>query len=466
MECRRRGGPGQPGPFGTIRRVGPVFLILVVVSVLAGAWSGRMQELTEASLTGAAQAVELAIGLVGTMTLWLGLTEALRRAGLIEALARGLQPVFRRLFPSVPDGHPALGAMTLNMGANLLGLSNAATPFGIEAMRQLDRLNGRSGTITDAQALFLAINTAGVSLLPLGAMAVRAQLGSKDPAGIIATTLVATILSTAAAIVAALALARLPSFRRSAPPAAEPVAAGDGSPGDEGRAAAAGGDGSDEAPPPPATPPRPEGWRVGCAAAIGLAAAAGAGLALMRVAASDGNAAAWRYGVSWLPLPLLILAAVLYAWTRRVPVYAAVVEGGKEGFQVALRIIPFMVAILTVAAMFRASGALAGVERLLAPLAALIGFPAEAIPMALMRPLSGSGALAIMSDTMRAAGPDSFVGYLVSTIQGSSETTFYVLAVYGGAVGLARTRHAIPACLAGDLAGTLGALLAVRLLLG
>jgi spore maturation protein SpmA len=446
--------------------VGPVFLFLVVVSVLAGAWSGRMQELTEASLAGAAQAVELAIGLVGTMTRWLGLTEALRRAGLVEALARGLRPVFRRLFPSVPDGHPALGAMTLNMGANLLGLSNAATPFGIEAMRQLDRLNGRPGTITDAQALFLAINTAGVSLLPLGAMAVRAQLGSKDPAGIIATTLAATILSTAAAIAAALTLARLPSFRRSAPPPAEPAETGDARGEGEGSAAAGAVDGGEEAPPPAVAPPRRAAWRSGFAAAIGLATAAGAGLALARVAASDGSAAAWRYGVSWLPLPLLILAAVLYAWSRRVPVYAAVVEGGKEGFQVALRIIPFMVAILTVAAMFRASGALAGVERLLAPLAGLIGFPPEAIPMALMRPLSGSGALAIMSDTMKAAGPDSLVGYLVSTIQGSSETTFYVLAVYGGAVGLARTRHAIPACLAGDLAGTLGSLLAVRLLLG
>jgi len=428
--------------------VGPVFLILVVVAVLAGAWSGRMQELTEASISGAAQAVELAIGLVGMMTLWLGLTEALRQAGLVEALARGLRPVFRRLFPSVPDGHPALGAMTLNMGANLLGLSNAATPFGIEAMRQLDRLNGRRGTITDPQALFLAINTAGVSLLPLGAMAVRAQMGSKDPAGILATTLVATLLSTGVAVATALALARLPAFRKSAPPPAEP------------------GDGEAAAPTVPPAAPSPSSSRAATAVVLGLAAVAGAAVALARLASTDGSAAAWRYGVSWLPLPLLILGAVLYAWTRGVPVYAAVVEGGKEGFQVAVRIIPFMVAILTVAAMVRASGALAGLEWLLAPLTEPLGFPAAAIPMALMRPLSGSGALAIMSDTMKAAGPDSFVGYLVSTIQGSSETTFYVLAVYGGAVGLARTRHAIPACLAGDLAGTLGSLLAVRLLLG
>jgi len=437
--------------------VGPVFLILVVVSVLAGVWTGRMQELTEASLAGAAQAVELAIGLVGMMTLWLGLTEALRRAGLVEALARGLRPVFRRLFPGVPDGHPALGAMTLNMGANLLGLSNAATPFGIEAMRQLDRLNGRPGTITDAQALFLAINTAGVSLLPLGAMAVRAQLGSRDPAGILGTTLIATVLSTLVAVATALLLARLPLFRKTAPPAAS---------GADGEGSAAAADAKGAASADAAPPPRAAGWRGPAAWTVMAAAAAGAALALARLASADGSAAAWRYGVSWLPLPLLILGAVLYAWSRGVPVYAAVVDGGKEGFQVAVRIIPFMVAILTVAAMFRASGALSALEWLLAPFTGPLGFPAAAIPMALMRPLSGSGALAIMSDAMRAHGPDSFVGYLVSTIQGSSETTFYVLAVYGGAVGLARTRHAIPACLAGDVAGTLGALVAVRLLLG
>ncbi|MCU0232115.1 MAG: hypothetical protein MUC67_12215 [Acidobacteria bacterium] len=252
-------------------------------------------------------------------------------------------------------------------------------------------------------------------------------------------------------MIAALALARLPSFRRSAPPPAA---------GEEAVEPAA--DSAAGAP----VAPRTATWRAGIAVAVGLAALAGAGLTLARVAGAEGGAAAWRYGVSWLPLPLLILGAVLYTWSRGVAVYAAVVDGGKEGFQVALRIIPFMVAILTVAAMFRASGALAGLERLLAPLTAPLGFPAAAIPMALMRPLSGSGALAIMSDTMKAAGPDSFVGYLVSTIQGSSETTFYVLAVYGGAVGLARTRHAIPACLAGDVAGTLGALLAVRLLIG
>ena len=254
--------------------MGPVFLILVVVSVLAGAWSGRMQELTEASISGAAQAVELAIGLVGMMTLWLGLTEALRRAGLVEALARGLRPVFRRLFPSVPDGHPALGAMTLNMGANLLGLSNAATPFGIEAMRQLDRLNGRPGTITDAQALFLAINTAGVSLLPLGAMAVRAQMGSKDPAGIIATTLIATLLSTGVAVATALALARLPT-------APEERAAAGRTPATARSAGAAGARAASRPLPPPP-------WRAGAAAALGLAAVAGAALALARLASSDG----------------------------------------------------------------------------------------------------------------------------------------------------------------------------------
>ncbi len=426
--------------------MGPVFLLLVVISVLAGLWTGRMEELTAASISGASQAVELAIGLIGMMTLWLGLTEALRRAGLVEALARALAPLFRRLFPEVPEGHPALGAMTLNMGANLLGLSNAATPFGIDAMRQLERLNGRPGTITDAQALFLAINTSGVSLLPLGAIAVRSELGSSDPAGIVATTLLATSLSTVVAVAAVLLLRRIPAFRRSAPPRRA-----DDSPAELAAVATSG--------------PAPPRWRVPIAVAAGVAALAGVVVALARIATAEGGGAAWRYGASWIPLPLLMLAAVLYAWSRGVAVYDAVVDGGREGFRVAVRIIPFMVAILTVAAMFRASGALSAVERGLGPLTEAIGFPAAALPMALLRPLSGSGALAVMSEAMRAHGPDSFVGYLVSTIQGSTETTFYVLAVYGGAVALRNTRYAVPACLAADLAGVLGALLAVRLLL-
>lgn len=427
--------------------MGPVFLALVLAAVVCGAFTGRLEGVTEASLDEARRAVEIAIGLVGIMAFWLGMVEVVRRAGLLDSLARGLRPVFRRLFPEVPDGHPAVAAISLNVAANLLGLANAATPFGIEAMRQLDRLNGRKGTATDAMALFLSINTAGLALLPLGVIAVRSQLGSRDPAAILVTTWLATSFSTVVAIAAAVSLSRLRFFRRTRPEVA----------GVAGTA------------PGPLAPAPDPAWRRGRAlasiAAFG-AACAGAAWTLARVAGDQGAFVAIRQAVSWAPLPLILLAGVLYGWSRGVAVYEALVEGAKEGFQVALRIIPYMVAVLVAAGMFRASGALDLLVRLLAPLTSAVGFPAEALPMALVRPLSGSGALAIMTDILRAHGPDSAIGYLASTLQGSFETTFYVVAVYGGAVAMRRTRHAIPACLLGDLGGVIAATLACRWLLG
>ncbi len=204
--------------------MGPVFLVLVVAAVVVGFATGRMEAVTTASIDSARQAVELAIGLVGMMAFWLGLTEVVRRAGLMEAIARALRPLFRRLFPGIPDGHPALAAMTLNVAANMLGLANAATPLGIEAMRRLDELNPRKGTATNAMVLFLAINTSGLALLPLGAIAVRAEAGSRDPAGILVSTLLATSLSTLVGATAAILLARLPFFRRTDPGTVLPAA--------------------------------------------------------------------------------------------------------------------------------------------------------------------------------------------------------------------------------------------------
>ncbi len=431
--------------------MGPVFLVLVVAAVVVGFATGRMEAVTTASIESAGQAVELAIGLVGMMAFWLGLTEVVRRAGLMEAIARALRPLFRRLFPGIPDGHPALAAMTLNVAANMLGLANAATPLGIEAMRRLDELNPRKGTATNAMVLFLAINTSGLALLPLGAIAVRAEAGSRDPAGILVSTLLATSLSTLVGASAAILLARLPFFRRTDPGTLVPP------------------DGAATAPAAGAAGGTDTGWHRGRLVASGLlllAALAGAAVSVARLAGEEGWAAAGRTAVSWVPLPLLILLAVLYGWSRGVEVYAALVEGARAGFDVAVRIIPYLVAILVAVGMFRASGALDALVAALSPVTGTIGFPGEALPMALLRPLSGSGAFAVMAETMKVHGPDSFVGYLVSTLQGSTETTFYVLAVYGGAVGMRRTRHAIPACLAGDLAGVLGALLACRLLFG
>jgi len=433
--------------------MGPIFLVLVVVAIVTGLFTGHMQEVTQASIESAGSGVTLAIGLIGVMTFWLGLVEVLSRAGLLGSLARGLRPLFRRLFPDVPDGHPALAAMTMNIAANMMGLVNAATPFGIAAMRQLDRLNTRKGTSTDAMCLFLAINTSAVAILPTGVIAARAALGSRDASGIIVTTLVATSLSTLGAILAALLLSRLPYFRRTRPPAPASEA-GENPPLDA------------ELPRSDSKTPNWVPWRVRVSLGLAVLTVVGAVWGLYHLAVSDTDPGQLRLAVSSLALPLIILFAMLYGWSRQVEVYAAIVEGGKEGFQVAVRIIPYIVAILVAVGMFRASGALDLLIGFLDPVTSRVGMPGEALPMALLRPLSGSGAYAVMAETMKVHGPDSFVGYLVSTMQGSTETTFYVLAVYGGEIGLRRTRHALPACLMGDFFGIAASLVVCLYWLG
>ena len=423
--------------------MGAVFLILVVAAVVVGLFTGQIDAVARASVDAAGDAVTLAIGLIGVMAFWLGVVEVLRRAGLLGAIARGLRPVFRRLFPEVPDGHPALAAMTMNIAANMLGLANAATPFGLSAMSQLDRLNGRRGSATDSMCLFLALNTSAVALLPTGVIAARAALGSGDPAGILVPTLLATTCSTAVAITAAFLLAKLPVFRRTRPPVA-PDAGGTDGPEDPADPLPA-----DES---PQTPPWNRPRLIGGLVVLALTAA-GLVYSVGVLSRDAGLSQAVRSTLTAAPLPLIILLALGYGWARGVSVYSALVEGAREGVQVAIRIIPFLVAVLVAIGMFRASGALEWVVGGVGALTAQIGLPGEALPMALLRPLSGSGAYAVMSEIMKTHGPDSFVGYLVSTMQGSTETTFYVLAVYGGQVGLARTRHALPACLIADLAG-------------
>jgi len=299
--------------------------------------------------------------------------------------------------------------------------------------------------------LFLAINTSSVALLPTGTIGLRVALDSSDPVGILIPTWIATSLSTLVAVAAAMLLARLGPFRRSRPP----VATGAAPPAERGS-------GGDAAPVAPEAPP----WRPVRAAVAGalvlVLAVLGARWALGATGAGEQGALS---RVSSLVLLAVIVLPLLYGWARGVRVYEALVEGAREGFQVAVRIIPYLVAILAAVALFRGSGAMDLLARAVSPVTGLIGFPAEALPMALVRPLSGSGAMGLMVETMKTHGPDSFIGYLVSTLMGSTETTFYVLAVYGGAVGLRRARHAVPACLAGDLAGILGATLACRLLL-
>ncbi|MEW6220666.1 MAG: nucleoside recognition domain-containing protein [Thermodesulfobacteriota bacterium] len=426
-----------------------IWLWMVILAVLAAAWTGRMEATMQASFESAKAAASLALNLVGIMALWLGLMKVAEAGGLMNAVARGLRPLMVRLFPQVPAQHPAMAAMVMNLAANVLGLGNAATPLGIRAMQELDRLNPAKGTATDAMCLFLALNTSSVTLLPLGAIGVRAAAGSRDPAAILVPTLLATAASTLAAVLAAKMLARLASGRPGVTAAAEGAAGPPEAAAGETPAVAAG---------PVLLPPA--GWRrlTAWLAVAGLAAAAG-----YRLATASEPAAFGQELLSFWLVPLIMASLLLYGYLKGVAVYETACQGAREGFEVAVRIIPFLVVILVGIGMFRASGAFDLLVAALGPLLAPIGMPVEALPMALMRPLSGSGAFAIMSEVV-AQDPDSFASLVVGTINGCSETTFYVLAVYFGAVGVSRPRYTVAAALAADLVGVAAALAACHVL--
>jgi spore maturation protein SpmA len=434
-----------------------IFIALILGAVLSAAWNGRMAEVNQAVVESAGGAVELAIGLIGLMALWLGFMRVLRDAGVMQSIARGLAPVMRRLFPDVPADHPAMSAMILNLAANVMGLANAATPFGLKAMRELDRLNPHKGVATDSMALFLAINTSGVAVLPLGVMSIRASLGAENIGGIIVPSLLATLCSTLVGVMAAKTLAgrRRWAPERYADVSAEPAGGG---------TLAAGIRGLDEAEAEGAVEPQPASpGRLALTAAVALALCVLLVRHVGQQAGSVGGLAALREVLStWIP-PLLLLAIALFGFSRRVKVYESVVQGAREGFQIAVMIIPFLVAILVSIGMFRASGALDVLIGWVAPITAAVGFPAEALPMALIRPLSGSGAIGVLSETLQTYGPDSFVGFLVSVLNGSTETTFYVLAVYFGSVRVRATRYTVAACLAADATGVAAALLFSRI---
>jgi len=419
-----------------------IFLGIVLVAFVAAAWRqigfvasagapSPMEALSAGMIEAAGGAVELAIGLVGVMTLFLGLMKVAEAGGMLTLIARLIRPLMTRLFPEVPPEHPAMGAMILNLSANALGLGNAATPFGIRAMQELDRLNPRPGTATNSMALFLAINTSSVTLLPTGVIALRAAAGSSDPAGILPTTLFASICGTIAAIAVAMWLSR-----RFPVGPADPAAADIDRPWlqeDSGREALLPGAG-------------------GYPLWVSL-------LALAAMVALIPITIAWGRAISPWIVPGLMVGFLAFGALRGVRVYEVFVGGAKEGFQVALRIIPYLVAILVAVGMFRASGVLDAVVSALGGFTSKVGLPAEALPMALLRSLSGSGAYGVMASIINdpAIGPDSYTGYLVSTLQGSSETTFYVLAVYFGAVQVRRVRHTLVAALIADLVAVIAA---------
>jgi len=418
-----------------------VFFAMVLIAFFTAGWHqlwweiskgaiSPMGALSKAMIESASGSVELALGLIGVMTLFLGLMKVAEAGGMLKIIARLIRPLMVRLFPQVPPDHPAMGAMILNLSANALGLGNAATPFGIRAMQELDKLNPRQGTATDAMVLFLAINTSSVTLLPTGVIALRASVGSSDPAGILPTTLFATACSTLTAILAAKLYGRFFPVRNGGEAPAKRVHAGVSAENSE---------------------PEQQGFERPYPFWIsGLAFLIMTGLIPLAI----------FYGKAMSPwiIPGLMAGFLAFGVLRRVPIYEVFVEGAKEGFQVAVKIIPYLVAILVAVGMLRASGAMEAIVGWMGQWTDRVGLPAEALPMALLRPLSGSGAYAVMASILNdpSIGPDSYIGYLVSTLQGSTETTFYVMAVYFGAIQVRRLRHGLIAALTADLAGIAG----------
>jgi len=451
-----------------------IWLALVLLAVAIGGWNDRFKDVTEGAVDGAKTAVTIALGLIGIMALWLGVMRLAERAGLVQRIARGLRPIMRQLFPDVPPEHPAMGSMVMNMAANMLGLGNAATPLGLRAMRDLKTLNPRTDVATNAMCTFLAINTSSVQLIPATAIAILAASGSTRPTVIVGTALLATLCAATVAIVSVKLLEKLPIFRISRSienanvqqnfeKAEVKEKAGVSEPGY-----------SDSS-----VVPQEPAMRLSILGLIALI-----GLTLLVIVLFVRMVAPTLFGVplaaeattqnlfvrsvnalSILAIPFLLSFFPLYAAGRGVKVYDEFVEGAKEGFSVILKIIPFLVTMLVAIGMFKGAGGIDLLSRLLSPILTPLQFPTDLLPLALMRPLSGSATLALLTDVVHRLGPDNIVSLTAATIYGSTETTFYVAAVYFGAVGIKQTRHAIPAGLLADLTGVIASVIICRAVL-
>lgn len=453
-----------------------IWIAMIVAAVLCGAVTGTLKEVGTASADSAKGAIELVVGLIGVMAFWLGLMRVLQRGGLLRSMARVLGPVTSRLFPDIPADHPAMGMMIMNITSNMLGLGNAATPFGLKAMVELDKLNAHKGVATDSMALFLAINTSNLALLPTGMIALRASLGSTSPGSILVPTILATSVSTLVAIVAAKSLQRLKWFRL--PAMANTGLAHDTtheSTSDDSHEAASGSDTAEAEALADGEYTPPKRWVVllGWGLVISVLLATALALGQEALALESGEGLGFKHvftalgiALSDWPLVFLIVGFVLFGLLRGVNVYNAISEGGREAFQIVLKFVPYFITILVAIGMLRASGAIGFLEQFLAPATNLVGMPAEALPMALLRPLSGSGAFGVSAEIMNTHGPDSMIGNIVSTMQGSTETTFYVLALYFGVAQIKHARHTVAACLLADAAGVLAAVWACRWVLG
>ena len=451
-----------------------IWLALVLLAVAIGGWNDRFKDVTEGAVDGAKTAVTIALGLIGIMALWLGVMRLAERAGLVQRIARGLRPIMRQLFPDVPPEHPAMGSMVMNMAANMLGLGNAATPLGLRAMRDLKTLNPRTDVATNAMCTFLAINTSSVQLIPATAIAILAASGSTRPTVIVGTALLATLCAATVAIVSVKLLEKLPIFRisRSIENANVQQNFEKAEVKEEAGVSEPGYSDSSVVPQEPAR----RLSILGLIALIGLTllfivlfvrmvAPTLFGVPLAAEATTQNPFVRSVNALSILAIPFLLSFFPLYAAGRGVKVYDEFVEGAKEGFSVILKIIPFLVTMLVAIGMFKGAGGIDLLSRLLSPILTPLQFPTDLLPLALMRPLSGSATLALLTDVVHRLGPDSIVSLTAATIYGSTETTFYVAAVYFGAVGIKQTRHAIPAGLLADLSGVIASVIICRAVL-
>ncbi len=469
-----------------------VWSFLLLTGLVAGALFGRLGNMVSAVFDVCkAVVLDIALPLAGTMMLWLGILRVMEKAGLMQVLARLMSPILRRLFPDVPADHPAMGAMLMNIAANMLGLGNSATPLGLKAMSHLQELNPHKQSASNAMCMFLALNTAGFTLIPMSAINFLNAGGVKNPYAIIAPTLFATFCAMSIAILAAKLLQRLPVFRALPDQDDAPEAVVSSEKTEKSfqpslfrkalialtAAAFALGVFFEFAP----------AQRTAFLKTVGLAellsnaaqkkaetelraAEIKAQKAVVSTATVDvPKPATWRetvQSVSVLAIPLVLLVAVLWALAKGIPVYEEMVEGAKEGFGVATRIMPFLVVMLTALKLFSESGALMLLQYAIQPVLSLIHMPAELFPLAVMRPLSGSGSQGILNEIILNPAASAFLKYTASIMYGSTETTFYVLAVYFGSVGIRRIRHALAVGLVADVVGMICAITAGRLLFG
>lgn len=392
------------------------FVIAFVIALVKLIFMGDFEvfpEMMGSTFESSKTAFEISLGLTGVLSLWLGIMKVGEKGGMVNALARLLSPVFCKLFPDIPKGHPVTGSIFMNIAANMLGLDNAATPLGLKAMEQLQQLNTKKDTATNPMIMFLVLNTSGLTLIPVSIMVYRAQLGAAQPTDIFIPILLATFFSTMAGIIITSLYQRINLLNK-----------------------------------------------------VMLLTVSGMSLAVAGII--------WGFGqldkdqmnivsttVANILLMTIIVGFILAGVRKKINVYDAFIEGAKEGFQTAVRIIPYLVAILVGIGVFRASGAMDmiidGIKWTVGVLGGNTDF-VGALPTALMKPLSGSGARGMMVDAMTTYGADSFVGRLSCVFQGSTDTTFYILAVYFGSVGIRYTRHAVACGLLADLAGVIAAI--------